>query len=340
MFITTNRVLFTKSIIAILLVCMLTPNQSYGLGSLAHNYVAKQVAQQIKETNPKLYQIIEDHWNDYLVGSDYPDTGYIPGATYGEISHWQPFVDAFIKHLHDAYPEPSVKRDRLLAFLMGICTHIQSDITVHWTYYNLVAKYDFDNLPDPETAWNTAHEYMDPATDFYVIVRKHIYNHPTIWCIPVDDLVNVYKIMNHDVTAEEIIHANAIYYIVTGIDETLIALPGYWYDKHVAVPWGIEHLETSDTNELRYGAFPGQIYDSSTYLEAVWIQYTINPPTVDFSKQQQRPGRSSRPWLSPTMQLVSDALSNKSIQVHQSLDSEGYVTLRQDPNQTEVLQAA
>ncbi len=339
MIINNNRALFTTSITAVLLVCMLTPNQSYGLGSIAHNYVAKQVAQEIKENNPKLYKIITDNWNDYLVGSDYPDTGYMPGATYGEISHCQSFVVTFIKRLHTNYRKPFPNSNRLLAFLMGICTHIQSDITSHWTYYDLVAKYDFHNLPDPQAAWNTAHEYMDPASDFYVIVQKHIYDHPTKWDVPVEDLVKIYIIMGHHVPAEEIVEANAIYYIATGIDETIIAYPGYWYDKYVGVPWGMAHLETPDTKKLRYGAFPGQIDDSRTYLGNVWIQYTLNPPTVDFSMQRQRPGQSSRPWLSPTIQVVSDALANKSMQVVRTLDSEGYVTL-ENPNQTGVVQAA
>ena len=61
MIINNNRALFSTSITAVLLVCMLTPNQSYGLGSIAHNYVAKQVAQEIKENNPKLYKITTDN---------------------------------------------------------------------------------------------------------------------------------------------------------------------------------------------------------------------------------------------------------------------------------------
>ena len=188
----------------------LMTNQSFGLGCLAHNYVAEQTAS-LLETETELYKIITDNWNEYLVGSDYPDTGYIPWATYGEITHWQPFANAFIDHLHSVYPNPSQKRDRLLAFLMGVGTHNQSDITAHWTYYNLVAEYDFDNKPDPGQAWNTAHQYMDPASDFDTIVNKGIHNHPVIWWVPVSDLVAIYQLMKHDISALEIIRSNAIY---------------------------------------------------------------------------------------------------------------------------------
>ena len=225
-----------------LLLLLIIPTTFYvpinPLGCLAHNYIAEQTALLCKDSQPELYKIIQDNWNCYLVGSDYPDTGYMPGATYGELTHWQPFVDAYISYLHKAYPIPSSERNKRIAFLMGICTHIQADITSHWTYYDLVALYDFDNLPTPDAAWHKAHAYMDPASDFYVIVNKMIFNHPAFWWIPVGDLVAVYELMGHTISPTEIIRSNFIYYFAVGIDETVIALPAYLYDKNIAIPWG------------------------------------------------------------------------------------------------------
>src|SRR5262245_56122158 len=120
-----------KSVMSSLLylVFFAMPASCFALGCLAHNYVAEQVAPQLESSSPDLYSIISANWNAYIVASDYPDTGFVPGATYGEISHWQPFADAFISYLQDTYPTPSTQRDRLIAFLMGVGTHIQSDIT-------------------------------------------------------------------------------------------------------------------------------------------------------------------------------------------------------------------
>jgi hypothetical protein len=294
------------------LISFATQQLTYAIGCLAHNYVAQEVASQLENLEVDLYKILKDHWNDYLVGSDFPDTGFIGGATYGEITHWQPFVDAFIRHLHKNYPCPCEPRDRLIAFLMGIATHNQSDITAHWTYYNLVAEHDFPGDPD---AWSKAHSYMDPGTDFYVIVNKQIFNHPLIWWVPVEDLVAIYQSMNHPVSSEEIIKANIIYYLAVGITETTIALPAYWYDKEVAVPWGMTNLETPDQPDKRIGAFPGMTNDSTTYLQSVWAQYKSNGKS-NFTQKQPCPA-AIRPYLPPSVSRLAKAYDQKLITVNQ-----------------------
>ena len=296
------------------------------LGCLAHTYIAEQVGPRLQQPNPDLYQIIANNWNEYIVASDYPDTGFMPGATYGEISHWQPFADAYISYLHTAYPDPSSKQSKLIAFLMGVATHMQSDITSHWTYYDLVALHDFNNQPDSGQAWQRAHQDMDPGSDFYVVVNKGIYDHPVRWWVPASDLENVYKIMGKDISAEEIIRSNAIYYLALGLDETLIALPAYLYDRYLEVPWGMANLETPDSPDLRVGAFPGQINDSVNYVNALWAKFQAPNTYFNFSEQQPRKSKSIRPRISAAMRLVAQALDNGWVTFDPIYEPDGSVT--------------
>jgi len=134
-----------------------------------------------------------------------------------------------------------------------------------------VALYDFHNLPNVTIAWDTAHSYVDPATDWYVIVNKKMYDHAANWSVPVTDLLQVYAIMGHpEFTALDIIRSNVIYYLITGLDEDLVALPAYLFEKTFIIPWGMANLEHNDTDAMRYGAFPGEINDSLAYVVDTW----------------------------------------------------------------------
>ena len=163
---------------------------NFALGDLAHNYVAKQVATKAEITDARLQSILTIYQNAYLVGSDYPDTGYVPGFHFGEDSHWPYFVDPFIDYIKTTYHAPTTiaeetHRDQLIVFLLGVGTHIQSDIVSHQIYYHLVAQHDFGS--DSHDTWEKAHAAMDPASDYDVIVQQGIYDHPVIWWVPVAD---------------------------------------------------------------------------------------------------------------------------------------------------------
>lgn len=250
--------------------------KNFALGDLAHNYVAKKAATEAQTKDARLQSILTVYQNTYLVGSDYPDTGYVPGFHYGEASHWPYFVDPFIDYIKKNYSAPKTMaeqehRDQLIAFLLGVCTHVQSDIVSHQVYYNFVAQHDFGSTD--HDAWEKAHDAMDPASDYDVIVKQGIHDHPVIWWVPVTDLVNVYKIMKEKniiqetVTAQQIIEANAIYYVATGLPENVVAYPMYEYDSQYYIPWGMAHLE--DPNP-QYGAFPEMAHQSAQYVENAW----------------------------------------------------------------------
>ena len=306
---------------------ILVPALSSALGDIAHNYVAEGVATQVAPTNAHLQSVLTINHNAYLVGSDYPDTGYVPGFHYGEDSHWPYFVTPFAayikKNCRDAStPEMQAHCDKLTAFLLGAVTHIKSDIVSHWTYYNFVALHDFGSESTDD--WNKAHAAMDPASDYYVIVRKHIYDHPVIWWVPVADLVNVYaimlqnKVISDTVTANDIIEANAIYYVAMGLTEDTIAYPAYSYDALYYIPWGIANLENPDP---QYGAFPEMIRQSAQYVEDVWNSIEGNTPLATQPFQKTNIQETVR-----YADVVKKALADKLITITPTKDAFGDVT--------------
>lgn len=306
---------------------LLLPALSFALGDLAHNYVAEKSAQQAQTTDARLQNVLTLYQNAYLVGSDYPDTGYVPGFHFGEVSHWPSFVTPFADYIkktcaHPATPDLQTHCDKLTAFLLGVATHVKSDIISHWTYYDLVALHDFGS--DNSDNWSKAHDAMDPASDFYVIVRKGIYDHPLNWWIPVTDLVNVYDTMYQKhmiedrITAKEIIEANAIYYIATGLTEDVIAYPAYAYDALHYIPWGIAHLEDPDP---AIGAFPEMTRQSALYIEAVWNQIH-GQEKLENQLSKKIDGSLSG---APLMHFIKQSIDNGTLTIQPTTDSFGDV---------------
>lgn len=302
---------------------------AFALGDLAHNYVAEQAAEAIPAQYAALQMTINTNRDVYLVGSDYPDTGYLPGFNFGEDSHWPYFVTPFAAYIKQTCANTtsvasSEHCDQLTAFLLGVSTHVKSDIVSHWTYYDLVAAHDFGS--NTQDNWNKAHAAMDPASDFYVIVRKGIYDHPVIWWVPVNDLVNVYTTMKQNgvikdtITAQEIIEANAIYYVALGLTEDLVAYPVYAYDAYYYIPWGIAHLDDTDPTE---GAFPAMIAQSAVYEENVWDAIHGQSQLVTFSPSKAK--TLSAQTVSQSATLVKQAITDGLLTVKPQQDAYGDV---------------
>lgn len=290
----------------LLLILGILPAWGFSLGVLCHNYVANQAAVQISAENPTVAAFLRKYHNAYVVGSDYPDTGFVGQHDYGEIAHWPNFVDPFVALIRAKYANATgtalEHRNRLIAFLMGVGTHIKSDIVSHWTYYVWVAKQDFHaSGRDAEVGgkiYEKAHSLMDPGSDAYVTVRKGIYNHPVHWWVPVSDLVTVYGKMGHQISRETIIDANAEYYVLTGLDEDLIAYPEYLYDALYKAPWAMAHFDDRDAKlgalpemERQSGLYALDIYQRATAHQARAAQALV--PMLDMQPLHDNPIKQS-----------------------------------------------
>lgn len=313
------------------LILSVIPVFALALGALCHNYIADQAQQMLAVDQPEAAQLLQKYHDVYLAGSDYPDTGFVPGHDFGEIAHWPGFVDPFIAYIRDTYTNPTTDadqthRDKLIAFVMGISTHDKSDIVSHWNFYQWVAQFDFHGVGREAKiggkVYAKAHKLMDPGSDAYVTVRKGIYNHPTHWWVPIKDLVRVYKAAGHpEINGDLLVEANAEYYVLTGLDEDLIAYPEYYYNALIAAPWAMKNFESSD---VKYGALPEMIRQSAKYADDVWSR--IEAPqttaaTITFPKHVS--GVADHQYKIAELQLIDHAIHVGWLSVTPTFDDYG-----------------
>src|SRR3990167_4275216 len=112
------------SLFTLLLCCITVSSYSNALNSITHMFIAKEIVPQL--SNKELQQLLLNNMDAYLVGSNYPDTGYIKGTHYGQDSHSEHFINVFIHYLHERYSYPEQQNPKLVAFLLGCATHTMS----------------------------------------------------------------------------------------------------------------------------------------------------------------------------------------------------------------------
>jgi len=244
------------------IICLAVSFPTYAAGGITHMYIANQTIPLL--TNKKLHDILLDHMDEYLTGSNYPDTGYVDGAHYGEDSHWDPFLDAFVAEIKQKYPDAVQQNPALIAFLMGCATHRISDEIFHGKFVTEEAREDFAG------DWNTAHTYSDTGLDFLINMEKSQWlARPSTWWVPVDDLVQVYQIMGKNYSADEIRHGNSVYKIA-GIGERIADPIVYLYYKY-KMPWGDNNYENTEQGGMRVMEVA-----AAAKLDVLWLKLTSN----------------------------------------------------------------
>jgi hypothetical protein len=124
---------------------------AYAAGGFTHMYIAKKSFDAIKD--PQIKKTIQENLGAYYLGAHFPDVGYISnnlkdykellliigkpeamaisGKNYGEITHWDKFLDEYKNVLSGKYKHPITDNPAAFAFILGVATHRVSDDIWH-----------------------------------------------------------------------------------------------------------------------------------------------------------------------------------------------------------------
>ncbi|XP_043921681.1 phosphatidylinositol-glycan-specific phospholipase D [Protopterus annectens] len=144
-------------------------------------------------------ELIQKHLDAYQAGALYPDSFYpiiCKSGKFHQVSedtHWTPFLKVMINYIRNNYPKPwDTGTEKLVVFLLGIASHMVSDVTWH----NLGIKQGFlyaMGAVDFHGSFSQAHTAGDFGGDVIALYQLNFDYVQKAWYVPVKDLVEVHK---------------------------------------------------------------------------------------------------------------------------------------------------
>ncbi len=288
---------------------------TYSGGGITHMFIAQQSIALLPDA--KLRNLLLNNMNAYLVGADYPDSGYVSGAHYGEDSHWDNFIYTFADYIKEKYPHAIEENPNLIAFLFGCAVHRVSDEVMHWNFYHVISSYDFNG------DGNQAHSYGDVGIDMLLNIDQNQWlKQPTTWWVPVNDLIAVYHRMGkNQYTAQEIIWGNSVLYFA-GSAERLASPFAYPYFKW-KMPWTAAHYQDWPSGGIHMDTEQVAAYQISLWKKLTDASLVSSP----HSQSPQIHSLMTDSLTSSLNDLAEKAIENKTVTLNTKTNADGSIEI-------------
>mgnify|MGYP001250302369 CR=1 FL=1 len=234
-------------------------------------WAAAQVEGDVAEllADPEVYEA-------YLFGAAFPDSGYAIDDAYSELVHWEPFVEAFIRHVRmtTAPPYIGIEDRKKVAFLLGVGAHgLQDEI------------FDTLFLPQVEARDDAGQEETDPGTDAFLYTDGHLEHTPGVYA-PLDDVITVLE-SEYGHTVEPGTMSGGMNRVKAFVIDSLPAFAGDLDDMlRPEMPWGSRHY----MDETVPGSLASEVPATAAYVEALWRRLNGDLP-VSARIVHRYPGR-------------------------------------------------
>jgi hypothetical protein len=196
--------------------------------------------------------------NAALVGAFFPDSGYAIGDGYGEIAHWEPFVDAHIDWVRTHLGPPFESEEARLhaAFLMGGASHGLQDEIFDSIFLHQIRLHD-----------DGGQDVADPGTDAMLFTDGWVRFRPEVWS-PSEDLPEIFlDSAGHEVEARTI-RTGLGRIEATVINAVEVLYPTLDAQYRPQLPWTAEHyLDPSIP-----GSLTSEVPATRAYMEALWAR--------------------------------------------------------------------
>ena len=208
--------------------------------------------------DPDLIELFSDSMvlNAAHFGASFPDSGYAVDNHYGELAHWEPFIEAFIQKVKGDHPPPFTSQEARMrvAFTMGMAAHGLQDALFDTLFLEQIAVYDGGTQDD-----------ADRGTDAFLFTDGQLEHRPDIWA-PVEELVETFQNnLGHEVDAATIETGMSRVKIVV-IDAFDALAPGFDDMYRPLVPWTAQHY----LDEGIPGSLASEVPATAAYIKAIW----------------------------------------------------------------------
>lgn len=196
----------------------------------------------------------------YEAGSLFPDSGYAVRDDYGELAHWEPFLEAYIQYLRRTYrgDYSSAEARRQVAFLLGIASHGMADQSYDTTL--LARAFEVDG-PEPRDL------SVDQYADYFLSIDHRIVFTVEAWA-PYPHLPSVIRDASggHEVSEALLTTAMGRMESLTRLQSDLAFAIAFWETAWDNFPF----LGTHVYNEAAVGSVPWLGGLVAAYWQVVW----------------------------------------------------------------------
>lgn len=250
--------------IALLATIAAAPRAASANGGNTHIWISLHAIDHLPEGRLKQMLSRPELRATLINGSVFPDGGYVIKDDFGEMAHWEPFVQAYIEWMRDDVPHPFDHGDaaKYATFLFGLASHGMADQVFDSSFVETARIEDAAGWSDELL---TSH---DTATDVMLVAATGIDYFDTPRWVPATELSTLYR----DRLAYEIDPASLdsaqelLFRIAINYGGSAAANPTTLADLNAQYPWTAAHL--LEENEV--GAPPCEGEVIASYWMALW----------------------------------------------------------------------
>ncbi|MEE2829135.1 MAG: zinc dependent phospholipase C family protein, partial [Myxococcota bacterium] len=276
------------SLVGLLLLAF--PGSAAANGQSTHVWITEQALQHLDEG--ELATLLRDPANrdPLLNGTMFPDGGYAVVDPYGELAHWEPFQQAYLRWIRLNFDPPWSEGEAAahVAFFMGLASHGLADEVFDSLFMERSRIYD--------PGWETGESSLDTASDVLFLAEVGGIEPPDLW-LPMEVVLPIFHDeLGHPVEAETIERGQNLLFSALAFtewarqdEERLKAFSGEY-------PWSKDNLGRLEVP----GSPPREALVVALYWEDLWAR--LHEPET---------------WTTPVLELVPEPDSQQ-----QHLDAE------------------
>ena len=297
---------------------LLAPPAAHAAGETTHAWMVDRAIEVLPPG--ALKTLLETQRLQAIAGAAYPDTGYWvengtvpdpdarPSDDFGETSHWEKFINAYVAHIRGRgdcgdLTSPTGPCAAVIAHLMGSAGHGLGDELWDWLFEPAMKDHGEDpadnffgpgkpGAPLDGNPLDDASSSPEYAMDVVAVWRHQQLLPPQLPVPPLDDLVAVYADMGLDVTPEHILAGHVVGLGMISAEHAVAPEEGPRVEQDM--PWSASHFVTE----------PGGVDDLGRaikgYYEGLWRKLLASShPAPEVIARYPAPGSTDVPstWM-------------------------------------------
>jgi hypothetical protein len=256
------RHLAAAAVLALLVTAAPRPARANGCNT--HSWISLHALEHLPDGDLKEMLSRPELRAALINGSVFPDGGYVVDDEYGEIAHWEPFVQAYIEWMREDVPHPFNVGDaaEYTAFLMGLASHGMADQVFDSSFVENARILDAANWSEDLFSSH------DTATDVMLVAATGVNFLDTLVWVPTAEIEAIYRDrLGYTVApgvldnAQELMHRLVLNY---GVSQAMN--PDRVQAFNDQYPWTAEHL----MGDHEIGAPPCEGEVVASYWLALW----------------------------------------------------------------------